>query len=179
HLLADLGEQVDVVVGYLGTVPPDHRQDLLPLVVIDGDDQGPQAVVRLDTTAAMADLAEHLHRQGVRRPAVVVPGVQNGRAVEFTVAMARHGVPVRVVAYADPTPGGREPDALAGGVQAAQMLAAEPDEIRVDAVLGFNDITACGVLKGLRRAGVAVPDRIRVAGVDGRGLAPAGSREFT
>lgn len=178
-LLAELGEQVDVVVGYLGAVPAEHRQDLLPLVVIDGDDRTPQAVVRLDTTGAMTDLAEHLHRQGVRRPAVVVPGAQNRRAAEFTDAMAWHGVPVRVVAYTDSTPAGPELDALAGGVRAAQILAADPHDARVDAVLGFNDITACGVLKGLRRAGIGVPDQMRVAGIDGLSLGTAVSPELT
>ncbi|MGC0252009.1 LacI family DNA-binding transcriptional regulator [Pseudactinotalea sp. Z1748] len=187
QLLADLGEQADVVVGYLGAIPPDHRGDLLPLVVIDGDAGSGHAVVRFDAAAAMADLAGHLAGAGVRHPVMAVPGSGNARAREFAAAMARHQVPVRVLTYpehgagadGDPTRSGGED--LDGGISVAAALVREIQSgaAATDAVLGFNDLTACGLLKGFRRAGVAVPDQVRVAGIDGLSLGTVVSPELT
>lgn len=185
QLLADLGAQADVVVGYLGAIPPDHRGDLLPLVVIDGDAGSGHAVVRFDAAGAMADLADHLAGAGVRHPVMAVPGSGTARAREFAAAMARHQVPVRVLTYPEPGAGGDPTrsggDDLAGGISVAAALVREihSGAAAADAVLGFNDLTACGLLKGFRRAGVAVPDQVRVAGIDGLSLCTVVSPELT
>ena len=48
------------------------------------------------------------------------------------------------------------------GFAAAQAVLAQ----RPTAVIAYNDVVAIGVIKGLRRAGVRVPDDVSVIGFD-------------
>jgi DNA-binding LacI/PurR family transcriptional regulator len=57
--------------------------------------------------------------------------------------------------------GPNEPTVLAG-LSAARRLAM----VDATAVLAYNDAVAIGVMKGLRKLGVAVPDEVSVVGVD-------------
>ena len=53
------------------------------------------------------------------------------------------------------------PTVHAGFDTAAEVLAQKPT-----AVISYNDVMAIGVIKGMRRAGVRVPDDVSVIGVD-------------
>jgi DNA-binding LacI/PurR family transcriptional regulator len=57
--------------------------------------------------------------------------------------------------------GPNEPTVLAG-LSAARRVA----QLEVTAVLAYNDALAIGVMKGLRKLGVAVPDEVSVVGFD-------------
>lgn len=55
-----------------------------------------------------------------------------------------------------------------GGIKAvAELLSKHPD---VDGIFAGNDLMAVGVLKGLHRMGISVPDQVAVCGFDGVNL---------
>lgn len=172
ELLAELGRHVDVVVGYLHFVPSAHLLETLPIVAIDGDPGGPLAVVSFDLGPAMVDLGSHLRAAGVRHPAAVVPSLPDDRAEAFAAAM--RPLPVQTVACGSGT------DPLTGGVQGAEeIVRLRHSGSPIDAVLAFNDMIGCGLLKGFRRAGLRVPEDIRVAGIDGLSLGTVVTPELT
>jgi LacI family transcriptional regulator len=117
----------------------------------------PSALV--DNRAAAREATEHLLSLGHRRIAFIEgpPGLHTSaqRLEGFEAAMAEAGAePARL-------PGGFEYEA--GDAAAERMLAA--DELP-DAVMAVNDEAAIGVLTRLRRAGIDVPGRVSVAGID-------------
>ena len=161
ELLASLGRQVDAVVGYVDTRMPDWIREPGPLPVVAlGERIDPaRGGVRLDDADAIADLASHLVRVGVRRPAVLGPSPEDhgDRGERLRVALEDRGMPVRAIR-----------SAAVSADAAAEAIAPHLDgPDAVDAVVAFNDLMALGVLAACRRAGVAVPDRVRVVGIDG------------
>ena len=113
--------------------------------------------VVVDNRGAARDATEHLLGLGHRRIAFVEgpAGLHTSvhRLEGFEAAIEAAGAEgVRL-------PGGFEFEA---GAAAAEALM---DDLP-DAVLGVNDEVAIGLLTGLRRAGVDVPGRISVAGID-------------
>jgi LacI family transcriptional regulator, galactose operon repressor len=115
--------------------------------------------VLVDNRGAAREATEHLLELGHRRIAFVEgpPGLHTSahRLEGFEAAMAAAGAePVRLA-------GGFEYEA--GDAAAATLLAG--GELP-DAVLAVNDEVAIGLLTGLRRAGVDVPGRLSVAGID-------------
>jgi LacI family transcriptional regulator, galactose operon repressor len=115
--------------------------------------------VLVDNHAAARDATEHLLGLGHRRIAFVEgpPGLHTSahRLEGFEEAMA--------AASAEPArlPGGFEYEA--GDAAADALLAA--GELP-DAILAVNDEVAIGLLTGLRRAGVDIPGRVSLAGID-------------
>ncbi len=178
-LLAELAGQVDVVVGYVTDDQYREGTNAVPVVTISDEPGIADATVRLDIASAMADLAEHWVGAGVRNPVFVGPGDSGGRVGAFTSAMAAHGVDVRRYRL-----NGVDGSALSDGSKAARALMADgaandANRAPVDAVLAFNDIVACGLLKGFRAIGVDVPGQVRVAGIDGLSLGTVVSPELT
>jgi LacI family transcriptional regulator len=115
--------------------------------------------VLVDNVAAARDATEHLLDLGHRRIAFV-----EGPAGLLTSGQRREGFDAAMAAAgADPVrlPGGFEYEA--GDHAADELLAAGP---LPDAILAVNDEVAVGLLTGLRRGGVAVPDDVSVAGID-------------
>jgi LacI family transcriptional regulator len=115
--------------------------------------------VLVDNRAAARDATEHLLSLGHRRIAFVEgpPGLHTSahRLEGFEAAMAAAGAePVRLA-------GGFEYEA---GDAAAESLLAAGD--LPDAILAVNDEVAIGLLTRLRRAGVDVPGRVSLAGID-------------
>ena len=115
--------------------------------------------VLVDNRAAARDATEHLLGLGHRRIAFVEgpPGLHTSahRLEGFEEAMAAAGAePARL-------PGGFEYEA--GDAAADALLAA--GELP-DAILAVNDEVAIGLLTGLRRAGVDIPGRVSLAGID-------------
>jgi LacI family transcriptional regulator len=115
--------------------------------------------VTVDNRGAARLATEHLLSLGHRRIAFVQgpPGLYTSahRLEGFEAAMAAaEAEAVRVA-------GGFEYEA--GDAAAAELLAA--GELP-DAILAVNDEVAIGLLTALRRAGVDVPGRVSVAGID-------------
>jgi LacI family transcriptional regulator len=114
--------------------------------------------VLVDNRGAARDATEHLLELGHRRIAFVEgpAGLHTShhRRDGFEAAIAAAGAEAVVL------PGGFEFEA--GAAAADALLASELP----DAVLGVNDEVAIGLLTGLRRAGVDVPGRVSVAGID-------------
>jgi len=157
-----LGAQTDVVIGYLGARAAEWIGHLgsVPVVELDPAGEVLRAAVRIDPTAAVEDLADHLVACGVRHP-VIVDASHSGRPSSrgrlMLDALRRRGHQPEI-AIAD------APTAEHGAAMAVRALERFP---AVDAVLAFNDVMALGVLAACRRAGVDVPGRVRVVGVDG------------
>jgi DNA-binding LacI/PurR family transcriptional regulator len=162
ELLDSLGRQVDAVIGYFGSRVPDWiaHPGALPVVTLGETIDPTLGGVRLDTSEAMAELAEHLARVGVRRPAVLAPagpGDLGGRGVRLRASLEGCGMETRAI-RATAVSADAAADAVAPFLTGADA---------VDAVVAFNDIMALGVLAACRRAGVAVPGEVRVVGIDG------------
>ncbi len=167
--LAELAAQVDALVGYVHDdgVPlesPAGRALPLPVVRIDAaPDQRLQGVVGLDVRPAIEQAIDHLAGRGVRRPVMVDANradAPSERALLYRAGWAARGVEVPIV----PALSDHGDTAECGRDGISRALALEPD---LDAVFCFNDLMALGVLGELRSRGLAVPDRIRVVGVDG------------
>lgn len=169
--MASLVDQVDVVVGYPWFGPETGRAIYagVPIVQIGPSADSPHAGIDLGLTTAMTALAEHLHTVGVRHPVALTPTADDARTLEFTDLMAGHGLQVRQVVT-----GAEERDPTAAAV--AAMLA---DRAPVDAILAFNDLLACWAMKALTRAGVRIPDDVRVVGIDGLSLGTMVTPELT
>jgi DNA-binding LacI/PurR family transcriptional regulator len=158
--LRALVRQADVAVGYLDVGDPRVTDTLhgLPFVQIDRPPSSPFGGVEFALDGAMDDAVAHLGSRGVRRPAVVAVDPASGRMAQFAERLTAAGLPVVAQAAIDGDP-------IAAGVAAVQeLLSSHPD---VDAVLAFNDLMACGVMKGLHAAGRDIPVDVRVVGVDG------------
>ncbi|WP_420368339.1 LacI family DNA-binding transcriptional regulator [Curtobacterium sp. L1-20] len=162
RMVQALGAQTDVVIGYLGSRR--HRwSELLgsvPMVELDPSAEPTTAAVRMDPSAAIEDLADHLVTAGVRHPVVLdhaEPDRTSARGVLLMDALHRRGYLPELVRVPHPT-------AESGAEETVAVLARRR---RLDAVLAFNDVMALGVLQACRRAGVDVPGEVRVVGVDG------------
>jgi DNA-binding LacI/PurR family transcriptional regulator len=159
-----LGAQSDAVIGYFGAQAAAWI-DLLgtaPVVELDPMGEPLRGAVHLDRAGAIDAAVDHLVAVGVRAPLALDGTWRTGasdRVRLMTTAFARHGVGMRRVAADSHS---SEAAALAIGA----VLAAD----RPDAILAFNDLMALGVLSACRRAGVDVPDEMRVVGVDGLAL---------
>jgi LacI family transcriptional regulator len=114
---------------------------------------------RIDNRRGAAAMIDHLVATGRRRivhiagPATNFDALERRRGVED--AAARAGLSVRIL------PGDFHQQA---GIDAANLLLG--DLSQVDAIFAANDMMALGALVTLKRAGVAVPGRIAVAGFD-------------
>ncbi|TDB75322.1 LacI family DNA-binding transcriptional regulator [Micromonospora sp. KC723] len=113
----------------------------------------------VDNAGGADQVVRHLYASGRRRIAMVTgPRWLScaGRVVgAYQRIMRESGLPVRLVS-GDFT-------AERGRAAAGELLARWPD---TDAVFAVNDLTALGVIAGLRETGVRVPGDIAVAGFD-------------
>ncbi|MEU5943321.1 LacI family DNA-binding transcriptional regulator [Micromonospora sp. NPDC047548] len=113
----------------------------------------------VDNAGGAAQAIHHLYASGRRRIAMVsgprwLPCA--GRSVQaYRQIMRDAGLPVRLV------PG--DFTAERGRAAAGEVLARWPD---TDAVFAINDLTALGLIAGLRGAGLRVPGDVAVAGFD-------------
>jgi LacI family transcriptional regulator len=66
---------------------------------------------------------------------------------------------------------------IEGGMSAAERVVRDiPD---VEAIIGFNDIMAVGIVKGLHRLGVEIPGRCAVFGIDGLSIGSISTPELS
>lgn len=163
RLLDDLAGQVDAVIGYLGSLSRSSTVELTGLPVVDIDPQqivAGHGRVHLDMRPAVIETVRHLIGEGVARPVMVdvsAKSVRSGRTELFAERLAEHRVELPVV-FAG------ESSVQAGAAATQEVLRRRRN---VDVILCFNDIMACGVLKGLRGRQIEVPERVRVIGIDG------------
>ena len=133
----------------------------LPVVVIGRRISVPGVdVVRTAEDAGMRAVVDHLVSLGHRRIVHLGAGssdIATDRRHGYEAAMRAHGLhaDIRTIESA-PTE--------EGGGQAAQEVCARG--WRPTAVAAFNDRSAIGLIDGLRRAGVVVPQEISVVGFD-------------
>lgn len=128
----------------------------VPTVLIDR--AGPPGLfdsVLLDNAAAAGMLVDHLVARGHRRITGLfgetsATGLE--RAAGFRAAMARHGLPAELrLLPAELTPDAAAAAALEGGPEA---------------LLASNSLLLMGAFRAARRAGLAVPEDIALAGFD-------------
>jgi LacI family transcriptional regulator len=140
-----------------------HLPASLPAVLINcRDNQEGRAELRVDNVAGAEAMTEHLIGIG-RRNIVHLSGPKGNaeaaaRLEGYRTAMARHGLTPRVL------PGDFFEEA---GTAAAETLLRELDDPDgADALFAANDMMAIGAMMRFRRAGVAVPRCIAIAGFD-------------
>ena len=187
--LAELARQVDAVVGRNGadhgalqgafaTIPfvslGDHRSDE-PEAGSNPSGAEPTlqvAGVDIDFEDGIRQALAHFVATGRRSIAMIDASAEpSGRRLAYRAFLEEHGLP-----WSEASETWAE-DTHQGGVSAAlRCRAAMPD---VDAVLVFNDVMAVGVLKGLARAGVGVPEDVAVIGIDGLDLGRFVTPELT
>lgn len=170
-LLAALAPDVDVLVGYVKLSKSELDAILpgVPVVGIDVDVDVPDAAadrggVQFLLEPGVRAAVDHLHAHGVRRPLMLDsarPGESSNRARLIEREWAMRGAPVRMLNVAVQGQG-------SGQGSAEDVIAEHLDLIRAaDAIMSFNDLIAFGAMKALRRAGIRVPDDVRVVGIDG------------
>jgi LacI family transcriptional regulator len=130
------------------------------------------AELRIDNVAGAAAIVAHLVAGGRRRLVHIAGPEGNVDAEERrrgTIdACARAGVSLRIV------PGDFREGS--GGSAVASLLREGAD---IDAIFAANDMMAIGALVALKRAGIAVPDQIALAGFDDIPLARLVSPSLT
>ncbi|HEY1604887.1 MAG TPA: LacI family DNA-binding transcriptional regulator [Allosphingosinicella sp.] len=131
----------------------------LPSVLMNTRADMGNASIHLDNEAGARAVADHFLALG-RRQIVHIAGPKGNidaqeRAAAFARTLAAHGIETKLL------PG----DFSEGsGVAAVERLLAECATF--DAIFAANDNMAIGALGALRRAGIAVPDAVAVAGFD-------------
>jgi len=147
----------------------DIEKNNVPIIIVGRDLTGRRiSSVLVDNEAGGAMAMRHLHQLGHRKIAVVRgpeemfdseprwEGV--GRAADEVGIKLDHRLVFQLASMVDPTSG------FEGGRQfAGEMLASGRP---FTAVLAFDDLTALGVIRGLRDAGLQVPQDCSVVGFD-------------
>ncbi len=156
--------RVDGMVVMAPHIDPDqlfaHLPTGVPVVLVNcAPHHQPRPELRIDNARGARTMVDHLVATGRRRILHLAGPIGNIDAEE------------RVTGYRDGiAAAGLQPMVERGtfleesGISCAETLVRVGSD--VDAVFAANDMMAIGVLMGLRRAGVAVPDRIAVAGFD-------------
>ena len=163
----DLARRVDALVGYgLPQRTGDAVPERMPILSLDGPRTGDRPGVLFALDPALEELAAHLRSQGVRR-AVLLDNDLTGPSDR-----AR-----------------RVREGLAGVLEELEVVPMVPDDVRAqldtalaaspDLLIGWNDAHALAVLKELRSRGVAVPEQVRVMGIDGLGIGTLVTPELT
>lgn len=135
--------------------------------------RGYVSTLRIDYKAGIDQTIHHLFGLGHRRIAFVAgrPKLKSNmlRLEAYKNAMLRRGLRPGPVIHGDL----RFEKGLAAGLAIAKMSP------RPTAVMAVNDLTAVGVLKGLRSAGCRVPEDISVTGFDRTHLAEYSNPSIT
>lgn len=143
----------------------DPRTDLvreleLPAVAVNPSAECPVPAVRQDFRAAIRALMGHFASTGHRRVAHVSGPMNYLHAVQrvdaWRAALREFGLEEGALVSGEFT--------YEGGLAATDTIAADAAST---AVFCANDLSALGLIAGLERRGVSVPDRVSVAGFDG------------
>jgi LacI family transcriptional regulator len=174
----EMGRRVDGMVLLGGTVADEtvrRLTEMIPVVVLAGPDHEAAPGVRVENTAAMAELTRHLLvHHGLHRLAFVgnpdgSPDVsdrwQGFLDAHRSVGLTPPPEPVRL--------GMQQPD----GVLAADQLLRGP--VRPDGIVCANDELALGVLVGAVGRGLLVPRDLAITGFDDAPMAALVSPALT
>lgn len=138
----------------------------LPVVYLGYErEDAAQDNVTFDLYGGTQQALNHLQERGCRRIAFVTLYGKEGRDpdkryvayAEYCQKVGQEPWMIPVRTFHDARDAG-----LAGGETIAQLPAAE----RPDGILCSNDLVAIGVYRALRRAGISVPEEIKVIGFD-------------
>ena len=135
--------------------------------------RGHVSKLRIDYFSGMKQIVEYLHKMGHRRIAFVAGRAKLksnvARLEAFEKCMRDFGLEPGPVLTGDL----RFEGGLAAGATIAKLSP------RPTAVMAVNDLTAVGVLKGLLKAGLRVPDDISITGFDNTRLAEYSNPSIT
>lgn len=175
--LQSLIGQVDVVAGHFN-LPPESLKlatQGMPIILLEGPSQIPGIhSVGLDMRAGMKEAVETLYAHGAKRIgmidsdySVMLNGVYTpSPRCEFFLENVREDTRDATVCA---------PETLAGGEYGLNKLLSLRADL--DAVVVFNDFMAIGAMYGAFRSGHAVPEQVRILGIDGllmgQALSPA------
>ena len=127
--------------------------------------QGYVSNLRIDYFSGIEQIVKYLHKNGHRRIAFVAgrPGLKSNvaRLQAYETCMGAVGLEPGPVLHGDLR--------FEGGLSAGSAIAKLSP--RPSAVIAVNDLTAVGVIKGLLKAGLRVPDDVSVTGFDKTRLA--------
>ncbi len=164
-----LARRVDaLVIGYLwgliseqamGPILQECRQGGIP-VVIFGDPKTELAdCIEIDFRDSAFQLTAHAIRRGGRDIVLFAPSIESAREEGYRQAMIEHGLGDHIRVW--PLPG-------SGFSCAAASLDAYLNKFKTPphAIIGFNDISAVGIISALKKHGYRVPEDCAVAGVD-------------
>jgi LacI family transcriptional regulator len=145
-----------------------ERENRLPITVM-GLESRHHDTVDVALEEGVCEALDHLHAQGFRRIAYLAPRMALNRPGDprhhyYRRKMVEYGLPERIITY----------DGSAYTVSAARARAEQfaeewkmlPEGERPDAIFCLNDMVAFGVLMGLRRRGLRIPDDIALVGCD-------------
>jgi DNA-binding LacI/PurR family transcriptional regulator len=139
----------------------------LPVVYLGYERSDDENTVAVDHFGGGRLVAEHLIGRGYRKLAHLTPFKEEltrsfePRFRSFSQICQDAGLPVLYLQ----TPNGT--DTRADGLEAGAAIAAMSPDKRPDAIFCHNDILAIGVHRGLRRAGLRIPEDIAIMGFDG------------
>lgn len=175
NALNSMRGRVDGMVVMAPHVPADdllrHLPANMPVVLLNASASARPAL-RIDNAAGAEAMVEHLIASGRRRVVHVAGPDGNIDAQErlrgVRVACARAGIDLRVL------PGDFN---QGSGARAVATLLTEGHAF--DAIFAANDMMAIGAMMALREAGIAVPDRVAIAGFDDIPLAALISPSLT
>ncbi|SDO87657.1 DNA-binding transcriptional regulator, LacI/PurR family [Nakamurella panacisegetis] len=159
-LVEAFADQVDALVSFISTGLPGRSDGLPDQPIVEIDPWNPvtgHGRVDLDMEPAVREAVRHLRDRGVRAPVVLDRVGPSARAKLFLREFGAAGLTPTLIA-------GAATDLDGGARQAGLVLRHHPE---ADAVVAFNDVMGFGVLRALALAGIDVPGRIRVVGVDG------------
>ena len=148
--------------------PQYEESEQFPVVYLGGQPRtDDRASVIFDAYGGACAAMEYLVERGYRRIAYVFPHdwvlrqPDEPRHRAYREVCAASGIVPQLLLMEQPE------ETRQSGLVMGLALAAMPAETRPQAVLCFNDVIAQGVLFGLRRAGLRVPEDVAIVGFDG------------
>lgn len=140
------------------------RSGITEIVVIGRGIPGYDSVAG-EMETGIREAFDHLHAEGYSRIGYMTPYRFLSRPGEerdqiYREKMAQFGQPEIVIDFESTA------SDIAAAVAAGEALADQPAGERPDALFCFNDMTAFGVMMGLRRRGLSVPGDIAIVGCD-------------
>lgn len=147
----------------------------LPVVYIGGYDGTEADVVRLNHRSGTREAAQYVFDRGFRKVAFAAPypDFVDDRHEEVMNFFQSKGMPLQRLDLP-----GAEETLFAGRALGLQIAEQKPED-RPEAILCHNDVIAIGLIHGLHRAGVRVPEDIAVVGFDGTDEGQALPRPLT
>ena len=176
--LREFSLQVDALIGYLGMTAELIEDTFRDMPVVSLDDEIPhawRASIEIDFDPGMRRVLAYLRSCDRHRIVMVdrsIDGGPSARARSYERESNAIGVKPEVV----PIEAQGIAEVEMGRIVAGQLIAR--DQIP-DAVICYNDAVAIGLLKQFQLAGIAVPERCAIVGIDGLAIGTLVTPELT